>query len=680
MSAHKPERESKLKSHSPGLVGSYDRLIRVALSVVIGVSLLDTACWIFQISPFKSIIPQWESLRIVTSISFLMTAISLTLVHLYSNKIIFKIVLRVSGFFIILVSLITIYIYIILLRSGYESSLNKIFLVSWFTDPDRRMALLTAINFFIIGIIIFLQSFDNKLIRNFVHILVIPVLISSYFIVASYIVGASLATELADLSVALNTGIAFCGISAVVMMMYPDTWFLRVFTSRDSGGMFARRLLPFIIVLPLVIGWLRLKGEQINLYPSDMGVVYVAITYTVILLVLVWITAKSVNSVDRKKQDIARELQESEERFKVIAEVSPVGMGVVGIPDGEFLYINPAYENHFGYGKDELLRKKSPDIYFDPYDREQVLNMLKENNFVINYEVRLKRKDGSSFWSLSTIKPIIFNNKPAYLGTFVDITLRKDAEEALKKSEMELIELNATKDKFFSIVAHDLKNPFTSLIGSSELLYTNIHALNTKDIKKLATILNDSAKGGYSILQNLLDWSRSQTGLLKISPQKLNLKELIEENILNLQLPASNKEISIINELTSDVYLVSDKNMINTVLRNLLSNAVKFTRKCGKVVISVKSESGYVIILVKDNGIGISSEKIEKLFSLETKNSMPGTENEQGTGLGLKLSKEFVEKLGGKITAESTENEGSEFSFTIPILHTSEKVVPGYSN
>jgi PAS domain S-box-containing protein len=438
--------------------------------------------------------------------------------------------------------------------------------------------------------------------------------------------------------------------------------------------------LPFIIVLPLVIGWLRLKGEQINLYPSDKGVVYVAITYTVILIVLVWITAKSVNSVDRKKQDIARELQESEERFKVIAEVSPIGMGVVGIPDGEFLYINPAYENHFGYGKDELLRKKSPDIYFDPYDREQVLNMLKENNFVINYEVRLKRKDGSSFWSLSTIKPIIFNNKPAYLGTFVDITLRKDAEEALKKSEMELIELNATKDKFFSIVAHDLKNPFTSLIGSSELLYTNIHALNTKDIKKLATILNDSAKGGYSILQNLLDWSRSQTGLLKISPQKLNLKELIEENILNLQLPASNKEISIINELTSDVYLVSDKNMINTVLRNLLSNAVKFTRKCGKVVISVKSESGYVIILVKDNGIGIASEKIEKLFSIETKNSMPGTENEQGTGLGLKLSKEFVEKLGGKIKARSAENEGSEFSFTIPIHHSSEKAVPGYPN
>ncbi len=173
------------------------------------------------------------------------------------------------------------------------------------------------------------------------------------------------------------------------------------------------------------------------------------------------------------------------------------------------------------------------------------------------------------------------------------------AQEALKKNQLELIELNATKDKFFNIVAHDLKNPFTSLMGSSELLYENINSMSTENIKKLASILNDSAKGGYSILQNLLDWSRSQTGLLKITPQKINLRNIVEENISNLQLPAANKNISIINDSKDDFFVISDKNMINTILRNLLSNAIKFTRKGGKVSVKILTEYDKFIIRSK---------------------------------------------------------------------------------
>jgi PAS domain S-box-containing protein len=264
--------------------------------------------------------------------------------------------------------------------------------------------------------------------------------------------------------------------------------------------------------------------------------------------------------------------------------------------------------------------------------------------------------------------PVLRDNQVISVVTYsTDITERKRAENEIRESEAKLKELNATKDKFFNIVAHDLKNPFTSLMGSSELLYENIHTMSPDNIKKLASILNDSAKGGYSILQNLLDWSRSQTGLLKITPQKINLKNLVEENISNLQLPAANKQISLNTESKEDIYVISDKNMINTILRNLLSNAIKFTRKGGNVTVNVITEADKFIIQVKDNGIGISPDKIEKLFDLETKHTEPGTEKEQGTGLGLKLSKEFVEKLGGTIKVVSNENEGSKFSFSIPL-------------
>jgi signal transduction histidine kinase len=247
-----------------------------------------------------------------------------------------------------------------------------------------------------------------------------------------------------------------------------------------------------------------------------------------------------------------------------------------------------------------------------------------------------------------------------------ELTERTRTQEALKKSEAMLKELNTTKDKFFNIVAHDLKNPFTSLLGSSELLFENIDKMNNNTIRDLATILNDSAKGGYAILQNLLDWSRSQTGMLQINPEMINLKVLIDENIANLRLPASNKSITLSSELLEDVILVSDKNMINTILRNLLGNAVKYTPRGGAISVITKSGPLEVLITVRDSGIGIQQEKIPNLFRIDSKHSDPGTDNEQGTGIGLKLCKEFAEKLGGRIWVESTVNKGSEFKFAIP--------------
>lgn len=242
----------------------------------------------------------------------------------------------------------------------------------------------------------------------------------------------------------------------------------------------------------------------------------------------------------------------------------------------------------------------------------------------------------------------------------------RTAARAIKENEAKLKDLIVTKDKFFNIVAHDLKNPFTSLLGSSELLYDNINHMSTENVKKLALILNDSAKGGFAILQNLLDWSRSQTGLLKFCPEMVNLRSIINENIDNLNLQTSNKYISLTSDLKKDLFIMADMNMINTVLRNLLSNAVKFTHKNGKVSIKVTELPHEVILNVCDTGIGMSKDKIEMLFRLENSLSMPGTEKEKGTGLGLKLCKEFTEIMGGRIWVESVPEKGSKFGISIP--------------
>ncbi|MGE5420372.1 MAG: ATP-binding protein [Chloroflexota bacterium] len=241
----------------------------------------------------------------------------------------------------------------------------------------------------------------------------------------------------------------------------------------------------------------------------------------------------------------------------------------------------------------------------------------------------------------------------------------------LEVANVQLKELNATKDKFFNIVAHDLKNPFTSLLGATELLFHNIQNMDREKIRKLAQILNDSAKSGYSILLNLLDWSRSQTGSIKMNLQKIDLRKVIDDNISDVHLNCIDKEITLVSDFSESFTVTADKNMLNTVLRNLLSNAIKFTPRGGLIKVTGEIKNDEVLVSVRDNGIGISQENINKLFRIDSKYSRPGTEKEIGTGLGLKLSREFVEKLGGRIWAESVENHGSCFTFSIPLIsHT----------
>lgn len=282
-----------------------------------------------------------------------------------------------------------------------------------------------------------------------------------------------------------------------------------------------------------------------------------------------------------------------------------------------------------------------------------------------NETLELRFNDGRRMYLLESAAPI-FNKNGTVTGaviTAVDVTLQKKAEEALRESESNLRELIATKNKFFNIIAHDLKNPFTSLIGSSELLGHYIDQLDLQKIEALAAIINDASKRGYGILQNLLDWSRSQTGMLKISPERINIRSLIDEHINEIPL---NKQILITSLIKEDIFVNTDRNVLDTIIRNLIDNAIKFTPRNGKIFIDATRKDGKYIISVKDTGVGISAEKLENIFRPENHLSEPGTENEPGTGLGLKLCREFIEKLDGEIWVESIENEGSTFMISIP--------------
>ena len=327
-------------------------------------------------------------------------------------------------------------------------------------------------------------------------------------------------------------------------------------------------------------------------------------------------------------------------------------------------------------GKPALCRNMAEDPSFIPW-REAALERGYASSLVLPLNI-----DGRAFGAISIYSKLTdafseseiallsdLTDDLAYGISFIRLTeSERAAARAVSENEVKLKELVATKDKFFNIVAHDLKNPFTSLLGSSELLYENINNMTTDNVRKLALILNDSAKGGYAILQNLLDWSRSQTGLIKFNPEKINLKNIVEENLDNFQLQVMKKEINLKSDINGDIFVWADKNMINTVLRNLLSNAVKYTFKNGTILVKAVPGPEETTLSVKDTGIGMSVEKVKTLFRIDNSLSLPGTEKEQGTGLGLKLCKEFTERMGGGIWVESEPGKGSEFKFTIPAL------------
>lgn len=236
----------------------------------------------------------------------------------------------------------------------------------------------------------------------------------------------------------------------------------------------------------------------------------------------------------------------------------------------------------------------------------------------------------------------------------------------LEESNQKLKVMNVTKDKFFSIIAHDLRAPFNAILGFSELIKDEIN--DRKDfnsIKDFNDSLSESAHSLFTLLENLLQWANSQRGELEYSPTRFDLYELIRSNMNLFSLKAADKCINLQTDIEPNTFVVGDENMVNTIIRNLLSNALKFTDMNGKIIISTKSDDDFVTIMVKDTGIGISKDNQDKLFRLDCNYSTYGTNDESGSGLGLILCKEFVEKNGGNIWVESELRKGSQFAFTL---------------
>ncbi len=359
-----------------------------------------------------------------------------------------------------------------------------------------------------------------------------------------------------------------------------------------------------------------------------------------------------------------------EEKFNELIKNS-FDMIVLLDSNGVQHYVSESCERILGFKQEELINIPIIETMIHPDDQEKTkagLNEIIKKSANGGTQYRHQHKNGSwvyleAFGTNQINNPLI---KSVVLNVR-DITERKKAEKELIESRARLSEANSTKDRFFSIIGHDLMSPFNSIVGFSEILLKRINKKDYNDIENYARIIYDSSQRAINLLTNLLEWSRTQTGRIECNLEYLELVTKINDVVDLLDESAQQKSISILKKLPEDMPILADKAMVETILRNLISNAIKFTNSGGEIIISIEQKSKELIVSVADNGVGIEKENFDNLFRIDYSYSTLGTNKEKGTGLGLLICKEFIEMHGGKIWAESNELRGSIFYFSLPL-------------
>lgn len=333
--------------------------------------------------------------------------------------------------------------------------------------------------------------------------------------------------------------------------------------------------------------------------------------------------------------------------------------------DKRIIEANPSAAELTGYERKELIGMPISNLFQEDRAEAAILmESIQKQSDLRQFNKTIITKDNSERIVDANYSFYQFRGKSFIQIISVDITERRKAELELKKN-------NATKNKFFSILGHDLKSPFNSMLGFADILMEQYDDLDVVDQKQYITFIHEGLHNTYRTLENLLYWGRSQMESTEVKPEVLNLHSISLDVIKLLKFPLVNKSIQLNNDIPAHLNVWSDKEMLSAMLRNLVSNAVKFTPRNGRVTLAARivheaEEGQFVEVRVSDTGVGIKPEIAEQIFSFESLTSTKGTQNEAGTGLGLTICKEFAEKQGGRIWLERALGEGTTFLFTIP--------------
>lgn len=474
--------------------------------------------------------------------------------------------------------------------------------------------------------------------------------------------------------------LSFYKFSSILFLIIP----ILVFLAR-KGNLLHSIIVSFIICIILSVGTaygMGFFGIHLDAETSFETVLF--LLSSMFVLYIATITFAELKLHQEKLQSLVDEsvstMEISEQRYRMLAENVADVIWVLNLAQGKFTFISPSVFQLRGVTVEEAMQE-SLETSLSPESAKTVIEKIaaaikdleespEEKRFYYD-EIQQYKKDGSLIW-IETVTHLVINSngETEVMGVSRDINERKKAEVILTESKNKLNDLNATKDKFFSIIAHDLMSPFNTLIGFCSLLLRQAEKNDMNAVTLSAKLMQDSAEKTRSLLKNLLEWSRTQTGNIAYIPELFELSSILEEETDLLLSSAQQKGIELQLNIPINTSVYADKYMLRTIFRNIISNAIKYTYPGGIIKVSVENKQSDWQFKVMDNGVGMEPAVCENIFIIGAHKSEAGTQKEQGTGLGLILCKEFVERNAGKIWVESKLGEGSSFFFTLPIINS----------
>jgi two-component system, sensor histidine kinase and response regulator len=628
----------------------------IPLYLVLLIALMSTAGWLSGAMGLASFSPDYIPIA-PTNIVILIVLSATFLFRLEAEKS------QLSSFIttsIILLALVVCVAILIVFLNGFSLDIEGVIVKNPARFGNVVIGRISPISsslyiFICIGIL----CLDTEKARHIGGSVSLLVLFISSILLIGYLYNAPLLYGSNIIPVSLPSSICFFLFSGTLLRLYGFRyWTFNLIKDNKVQHLLLKSFLPIVIFIIILQGFLDTAWSFNHINPPLTGafilLIVIALTTVIVYRVSAIIGAQLLKAENQ--------LKESEEKFRSTMEHSA---DAIFITDqfGKYIYANKTASGMLGYTFEELTSKTFSDISH-PDKKSEYYEIFKQvlAGQGIFTEIELLKKDGE--YISTDLNAVLLPDGTIY-GSCRDITQRKNDENKVRVLNSKLSELNADKDRFIAILGHDLKSPFNNLLGLSDILLENLSILKKKEIEELASNINLTARKTYVLLDDILMWARIQQGQMPFSPQLLDVKLICNQVLEVLGMAVQNKHISVEYSWQDDIMVFADSDMLKTILRNLISNAIKFTNHEGIIRISAVRTGENTHITVYDNGVGIKPENLSKLFNITEVLSTPGTEGESGTGLGLLLCKEFVDKHRGKIWAESSVGKGSQFHVTI---------------